>query len=344
MRIALGEGVIAQARDEARATAEVLLQLAAFYSNGRVSWRDVGSFIIFADGYPAQRTLGLNSAGEEGGGNLVLAQDRTATILEELKPTIAPHLPVTDSRVRIALDLLHWLVEAQQAWDPAKFLLCDRIVERVSGWADEPNPSGFARKYLALYWAREQLMSDIADATVHAVYAIDRSGTERSDPNRRTAFLDAIGPKKLVKQEPGMRETVNLQQALLELDWLREWQRPGTEAARELDALANRVGTANAAERTLRALETEFNVMLGRARRTRNAVAHGGPITAGTLRSVGRFFEEVASDALNQALYAYMTGRDVRTHFAVRQARHEQALKALRDSRTEPSKALFWDT
>ncbi|MGH8164759.1 MAG: hypothetical protein ACREP1_10540, partial [Rhodanobacteraceae bacterium] len=203
MRIALGEGVISQARDEAQATAEVLLQLATFYSNGHASWRDASSFIVFADGYPNERTLGWISAGEKTGANLVLAQDRTATILEELKPMIAPHLPVTDPRVRIALDLLHWLVAAQQSWAPARFLLCDRILEKVSGWTDEPDPTRFARKYLALYWARQELMSDIADATLQAVYAIDRSGTEPSDPKRRAAFLEATGPKKLVQQESG---------------------------------------------------------------------------------------------------------------------------------------------
>ncbi|MGA2321994.1 MAG: hypothetical protein ABSG95_14880 [Solirubrobacteraceae bacterium] len=99
-------------------------------------------------------------------------------------------------------------------------------------------------------------------------------------------------------------------------------------------------GSPGAAERTLCNLHAEFLTLLERARRMRNAVAHGGPITDGTLKSVARFYEQIASDALNQALYAYMTGRDVREHFSERQVRHEQALEALRQG-IDPAEALF---
>ena len=37
-------------------------------------------------------------------------------------------------------------------------------MERVSGWAGERDPSRFAREYLALFWSREELTADIADA------------------------------------------------------------------------------------------------------------------------------------------------------------------------------------
>ena len=160
---------------------------------------------------------------------------------------------------------------------------------------------------------------------------------------RRSAFLEAIGSRGLIKQGPGLRENVNLRAAVSEIDWLKSWQRPGTEAARELDEVAARIAGASAAVRTLTASKAEFMALIERARRTRNAIAHGGPISDGTLSNVARFYEQIASDALNEALYAYMTGRDMRAHFAARQARHEQVLKRLREG-IEPATALFWDT
>lgn len=342
VRIALGDGPVALAVDEGRATGQVLLALAAFYNSGRPVWCETGSFMVFADGQPHWRTLGLEDTVVAQHSELSIDKDRGGLLLEELAPTIAAHLPVKDERVRAGLELLHWLLEAGRTWDPAKFLLCDRIMERVSGWAGESDPSRFARGYLALSWSRDQLTADIADATRRAVYAIDSTPSAPSEPARREAFMEAIGSRGLIKQGPGLRESVNLRAAVSEIDWLKSWQRPGTEPARQLDELAARIADANATLRTLTAFKAEFTVLVKRARRTRNAIAHGGPISDGTLSNVGHFYQHIASDALNEALYAHMTGRDVRAHFAARQARHEQVLKRLRGG-VEPATALFWD-
>jgi len=130
---------------------------------------------------------------------------------------------------------------------------------------------------------------------------------------------------------------------LTELEWLRSWQQPGTDAALELDSLKRRVGTSKDAIRTFEALRLEFGQLLDRAKRTRNVVAHGGPIAPGTLRSVGSFFEQIASDALNQALEARMTGSGVLQHLAGRQARHDQCVADLRAGKP-PTEALFWSS
>jgi len=340
VRIALGHGVISEAVGEARATVDVLLALASLYSGGRVSWRDAESFIVFVDGRPQWRTAGLEDLHPERGMNLSLAQDHTAHILQELEPTIGRHVPITDPEIEAAIDPLRWFLEAQQTWTPAKFLLCDRILEQVSGWARETDSSTFARKYLALPWAWDQISSDIAEAVRKGIHGIERGGFYPTDPARRAAYLEAVGPKGLEERGPGMKLTYNCRGGLAELDWLRSWQRPGTDGAVELDTLKKRLGTARAALRDFRDRQTEFNELLERAQRTRNVVAHGGPIAPATLQSVGRFFEEVAADALNEALHARLEGRDVAQHFASRQSDQEQRVENLRNGMA-PSDALF---
>ena len=118
VRIALGEGPVALALDEGRATGQVLLALAAFYNSGRPVWRETGSFTAFADGQPDRRTLGLDNtvAAQDHGPSI--DKDRGALLLEELAPTIAAHLPVKDERVRAALELLRWLLEAGRTGNP----------------------------------------------------------------------------------------------------------------------------------------------------------------------------------------------------------------------------------
>jgi hypothetical protein len=342
IRVALGEGPVPAALDEGRDTGQALLALAAFYNSGRAVWSETGSVIVFADGEPRLRTLGFGDGDSPDGQGKPSDKDRGALLLEELAPTIAGHLPVKDERVRAALELLRWLLEAGRTWAPANFLLCDRIMERVSGWAGERDPSRFAREQLALSWSRERLTGEIAEATRRAVYAIDAPLSAPSEPARREAFLEAIGSRGIIKQGPGLRDRVNLRAAVQEMEWLMSWQRAGSETARHLDELAARIASPEATLRTLKASTADFMVLIERARRTRNAIAHGGPISDGTLANVGGFYEQIASDALNEALYACMTGLDMRSHFGSRQARHDQMLERLREG-VQAASALFWD-
>ena len=342
VRIVIGTGPIAAALDEARATAAALIRLAAFYDRGRSCWRDSGSYMVFVDNEPDWRTLGIADDHDDRGAALDLARDQTAVTLGDLAPTIGPHLPVTDSKVRTVLDLLRWLTEARRTWGPAALLLNDRVLENVAGWAGYSDARQFAVEQLALAWAFAQATSEIADAGIQAVYAIDRTGgVTESDPTRRAAFLEATGARGIVKQDGIAGDRAYLAKVINELAWLQQWQPAGTDPHLRLSALDAATASGPATARWLGQLQDDFGVLLDRAKRTRNAIVHGGPITESTLRTVERFSDEIASDALNQVLYARLSGELPRARFDQRQHRLEQTLDDLAQSQLTPAQGLI---
>lgn len=342
MRVVLGRRSVAGALEEARATAEVLLRLASFYNCGRQSWPDSRSYIVFVDDSPDWRTLGIGGGRREDGWTLSLAQDRTADVLGELASTVSDPLPVRDGEVKTALELLRWLLTARAAWQPARVLLLDRVLAQVGAWAGSTDGWSFARDYLALPWAYDEAKAEIADAGIQAVYSIDRTRIGPSEPARRDAFLEAVGPRGLVTQQ-SMENIANCREVLKQLSWLQSWQVRGTDAHARLAALERRVSQPQGMARWITALVGDFERLLDRARRTRNALAHGGPISEPVVLSVLRFTDEVASDALNHALYARMTGTPVADQFVVRQRDLERRLKRLREPEHVVTDVLFGD-
>jgi hypothetical protein len=342
VRLQLGERAAAHVERDAAMVRDLLPRLASFYNSGHVSWQPSDSFVVFTDGQLDWHTAVLEYPEEISGMNYELARDRTAEILTTLEPIVAPHLLVRDERVQKALDLMEWLVEARGTWEPARMLLFDRILERVAGWADDSDPNHFARQYLMAPWALDQFTTRLAEYIIKAVNSIDRTTIgAMPDPAQRAARekADSMG---LVEHAPGMRVTANIPLALKQLEWLCSVQPRGSDGANAAAELVRLAGTPAAAKRSLRGLATEFERLLSRARRTRNAIAHGGPIPPATLRTVSPFYHQLANDSLNQSLHAFTTGVNLTAHL---ERRGEQHAKVLEDLQAEvsPNVALFFN-
>jgi len=341
MRIELGTVAIEAALDEARTTAAALIRLAAFYDRGRTSWRDSGSYVIFVDGEPDWWSAGIHDLADDRDAVLNRAFDQTAATLSDLAATIGPHLPVSDPEVRTALDLLQWLTEARGSWSPAALLLDDRVLQTAAGWSEYADSRRFAEEQLALAWAFQQAQSEIADTGIKAVDGIDRSGgLTPSDPTRRAASLEATDSRHIVTRDWPAGPHAHLSNVVTQIAWLQGWQERGTDARLRLAVLQKHTTSGQAAARWLEQLRGEFGVLLDRANRTRNAIAHGGPISEPTLRTIGRFFDEVASDALNRALQARLSGQRPRAVFDQRRRDLELILDDLANGRVAPAKGL----
>ena len=92
----------------------------------------------------------------------------------------------------------------------------------------------------------------------------------------------------------------------------------------------------------MRELTVDFGRLLRRAKRTRNAIVHGGPIAPGTVAAVLTFVDSIAVDALDLVMRARMTGRNPGDVFAERTARFTRCLAEL-DAGVPPAQALFWE-
>jgi hypothetical protein len=253
-------------------------------------------------------------------------------------------MPVADPLVRAGLDLLRWLTEARGTWEPAALLLNDRVLENVAGWAGYGDSRRFAMQQLGLFWAFSHAQQEVIEAGIEAVNAIDRSGgLTASDPVRRAAYEEATGARAIVTHEGFAGDRANSAKVIMHIAWLQRWQQPGTDAHVRLAALRVHTVSGTAAARWVGELQGRFGVLLDRVTRTRNAIAHGGPIADSTLQGVGRFFDEIASDALNQALYVRLTGQQPQAWFDRRRQRFEKRLEDLAQGRITPAAGLTAD-
>ena len=192
VRVDLGSGNIANALDRAKDSADALLRLTALHTGTQPPWRP-GPFIMFVDGRLHSRTIGLDEV--HAARHRPRGPDHVSACVATLADLVGPHLPVTAREVHEALELLRWLDEARETWDPARLALCDRVVEQAAGWAGKPDGQRFALAHLAAPWAWSQVMGEIDAAGRAAVYAIDGGPFTASAPDRRAAFLEALGTR-----------------------------------------------------------------------------------------------------------------------------------------------------
>ena len=178
VRVDVGSGNIANALDRAKDTADALLRLAALHTGTDPPWRR-GPFILFVDNHLRSRTVGLDEP--HAAGHRPRGPDHVSACVATLADLVGPHLPVTAREVHEALELLRWLDEARDTWNPARLALCDRVVEQAAGWAGMPDGQRFALAHLAAPWAWSQVMGEIDAAGRAAVYAI----TEAPSPPAR---------------------------------------------------------------------------------------------------------------------------------------------------------------
>ena len=191
-------------------------------------------------------------------------RDHTADTLARVADELGPHLPVRDQRVGEACKLLSALRQARRSSDAARILLCDRLVEQVAGWAGVADRAYFLQDHLRPAWSYRRIRSEIADVGWAAQYAF-------SEQNHGTD-----GPWSAIFPDNGaMKVTMNFQALLDHLPWVIDQLPEGSER-RHAERLRSRTSTGSATL-SLHESDRRFDVIDSRARRTRNALAHGGP-------------------------------------------------------------------
>jgi hypothetical protein len=334
IRVDLGAVVIAHAAPLARQTAEAIVSLASLYGLSPSVWEPGSSWVSYVDG--------RSSAGAYGGrrGGPVSAEDRaelrrsdnTAHVLPQVAKMLGPKLPVRNPAIADTCTLLSWLRQARRAPAAARLLLCDRVIEQVSGWAGIDDRNYFIREHLGPGWAYTRMRREIANVGWAARAALGREGG-----HGESAW------QEIFSYQASYRGTLNLQALLQRLPWILDQLKSGTDEYERVRRLRDRCVNGGAAAAWWRELEKRFTVLDTRARRTRNALMHGGPLIDDTVEAVVDFADEVAADALNVSLEGRIEDRDLIDHFLASRATLVRSKQRLVVGE-KPSTALFWES
>jgi hypothetical protein len=330
LRIELGEMSPKRLLAAARENAEFLAAFGSLTSDNHDVW-------ILSDSHHIPDHASSTSAPtvNEDRAQEQLPHDVTAVELHRYAEQLGRHLPLRSPELRIAGRLLVWLRQAVAQDNPARLVLCDRVVEQVSGWAGVASRSRFVTEYLKPAWIYEQVRRETDSSYRLLGWELMRN----PHPIRAVIETEELRPPYTTAVH---LPAVNLKTVLERLAELVEIAREGSEAAVSLSRLQRRTVDARAITEWLNELSREFDERNGRLRRTRNALMHGGPLVPSIVDDDAHFSTTLAYLALSPAVFFLLADDDVTDGFLDRQQRHLTCFDRLRAG-DPASEALFWD-
>jgi hypothetical protein len=329
LRIELEEMPPTRLLSAARETAEFIVAFGSLGSNHHDIWVLSDSYYVADHAASTSAPMFNRERAEE-----QLPHDVTGFQLSQNAEALGRHLPLSSPELRIAGRLLVWLRQAEARDNPARLVLCDRVVEQVCGWAGVASPARFVTEFLKPNWIYEQIRHavlksyrelDAATRGQHGLTSLIETAAGQH-PHTRAVFLP----------------TVNLKAILEHLDELIEAAPDNSAAWMRLRALQQRTATPPAAKRWIDELAREFGNKNARLRRARNALMHGGPLVTSIVDEVAHFAVTLAYFALDPAVNFLLADEDVTDGFLDRQGLHLRCLDQLRAG-TPASEALFWE-
>lgn len=342
VRLDLGSVQIAQAEALARSSAEALVALADLHG-AESPWVLEDSFSMYVDGqHGAWSFSGPAAFSPTTAQSVSMSSDVTSEIIARNAGRWGSHFPVHDYGMQQATHLLIWLRKARETWAPGRLILCDRIVERVAGWAGLSSPRRLVDDYLKLPWALHRMRSELTNVAWAAFNSL--GSVEHLDKETWGRFK--AGHDEILRDpdlEFNLGESswqVNVQAVMGKLKWLAERVPKDSPAYERAEFLRQKFESGKQAAAWAKELMREFEVIDARARRLRNTLIHGGPVIERVAEETLPFVESVAVDALNISIEGRFDGVDLIDFFLDRRAGAEAILANLK-SGADPAKALW---
>lgn len=312
----------------ARETAEFIVAFGALAADNHDTWLLSDShYIVEHVSSTSASMVNLDKARDQ------LAIDETAVELARHANALGRHLPLRTPELHIAGRLLVWLRQAVANDNPARLVLCDRVVEQVCGWAGIARPARFVTEFLRPAWIYQQVRSSVQTSYrqlnsevrgKHSLTSVIETDTRRP-PYSVAVHLPAI----------------NLKTVLEHIDELVDIAPDESEARVRLYELKQRIADQSSAKKWLDELGEAFDKRNARLRRTRNALMHGGPPVTGNIDEVAGFSTTLAYMALGSAVHLLLDDKDVIDGFLDEQQNCLRCFSRLR-SGVPASEALFW--
>jgi hypothetical protein len=333
-RFDLGRVRLPDAEEMARSSAEALIALASLAGGHSCPWIVEESFSMFIDGRDGPWSMMAPAVfTPTSAQHRAMREDRTVEVITKNVGRWGPHFPIRDEQMQEAAHLLVWLRKAREAWGPARLILCDRVIERASGWAGLSGPRRLIDDHLKLDWAINSMRNECANVAWDAyatgdVFEPVRDQAECEDLKRAR---NEIRWNPDLAFDLGVRSwTVRPRGTLQSLDWLIERVPEKSPISERLLRLKDDTATGRAGVAWAERLMEEFSKLEARSRRVRNSLVHGGPAIDQASSGALPFVEALAESALFISVEGRLDGVDLVDHFLERRAWNLKCLAALR--------------
>jgi hypothetical protein len=261
--------------------------------------------------------------------------DLTGGILNRDAHLLRHKLPLTDEKTREALEMTSWLTSARRNPSPARLVLAQRVLEQVAKWAGRRHLQ-FVDQNLRWPWLWAQIDGEVSAVGLQAVLRMPGHDGTTASAEDRNRFLEF---NRAIVRSHGSWPRADPDAVLAYIDDLVAAHRGGGDTLIYLEDLQRRLASGAETLAWMDQLSDGFDRLRARAKRTRNAVVHGGPLLGPVAGSVTDFQDWLASQALRWALEARLTDQDVRNYIDARTERYLAAQAQLKQD-TSVSQAL----
>jgi hypothetical protein len=338
VRVALGEVRSADALELACESAELLVSLLTLQGDDPSIWVLAEDHVSFRDGQPAGSSMHApNVSGVTLEQRSAIYAEAMAEVITNWGTELEPHLPLRSPELRGAAQLALWLRRARETWEPGRLVLCDRIFERVAGWAGYADRRQFIEQNLRLSWAMGRVHLELNNCW--RAIAGEPFGRHHLLSPEAWEEVKAHPPLEYEDYRQGWR--VNQRGLMANLDFVIERLEPDTPLHERYSLLNRRTETGAAAAHWIDQLLGDFDVFERRARRVRNSLIHGGPLGEESSRTVLAFVDWLAADALHTTIRGQLRDEELLGCFLDRRQHYERSLTALRAGEL-PSEVFLW--
>jgi len=215
-----------------------------------------------------------------------------------------------DKATLARFDALRWFHRAQNLEPSARLLLDVRILELIASSIRSTDPRW--RKYLDNFWRD----SWIRHSLLWAIFIAVRDAGRQSLIAARDVQPGG-GPDierlvtEVLKRRDAYRLQPNFPAAGAAVPELASLLSPYGMRGRRIRGLVSPIRDITALRTWVEATSGEWEALLDRTQRCRNALAHGGPINDRVMASASQFAHTLAAFAIGQEVQAIMSGRDL---------------------------------
>ncbi|WP_157594870.1 hypothetical protein [Streptosporangium amethystogenes] len=238
------------------------------------------------------------------------SRDQQARVFKEMTAWATNHskIPITEVQLAEAVELLGWWRDARSQPALGRVTANVRVIEVAASRASTPKVVPWA-EHLTMYmkpaWLVYQTRSELA-STIYDAVGADMSQLPTTmwkplqDIAGKTVHYDGLDRVELVPN--------STRQAVTELLALFPHHH---QAGRRLSSLHQRLDDPVAFRKWHRELEDQWECLINRLVRVRNAVTHGGPAANSAIESVAHFSDCLAAWEIETLLEAALTGDDL---------------------------------
>ncbi|WP_433358828.1 hypothetical protein [Streptosporangium sp. CA-115845] len=280
VRVDLGEEVFADAVHVARERIHALVGLARFRTSS-ATWRPLEGYLHAINGLIG--SVGRFRSPEADRGRLLF--NPVGRELVDLTPKLWEKLAHADKELKETVGAIHWWEHAQEHPSLSALILNVRVLELTATRVSPLTWTGYLDTYLKSAWIRATVNASLFRVVLEALADAEGAAADHHAELRSLRRTIETSKAAVIVNFDGVAAV----QALPRLIQIHPLH---TRIGRNLRQLASRLDSPAALATWCEQIEGRWEVARARLRRSRNAIAHGGPITSeaiAALDDLGRY-------------------------------------------------------